>query len=390
MKYTIQKLEHYLVKIEVEFSAEESDKLEGEEGRKKALMDAFNEVNSKEALIILTPPDFVVLSEKPLKCEISFTTLPRVTAPDLSTLKIPSDKPEEITEAEVNILLAEIQRSVATPTLVDRPAKEGDRIMANYEGIDKEGVVQMAQKEKIFDLGAKTIVADLESNLMGAKKGETKEFDVTFPSDYFQEPLAGQTLKFKVEVLSVSELEIPEWNDELVKTALGEGKTMEDMKAMAKRELQGRRAQGAAQKQENALLMKIVEKTVIDDLPQALIEDEIDRLLETMYEGAEKQGTARTELDKEFEKEGRDPRKQLQEQARQNVTLRLGLNKIFEDSKWDISDEELDAEIEKRAEQVPAEHQAKFLEHLKNDDSLREQLKSELKFNKLLRDLKKN
>ena len=389
MHYSIQKFPQSLIKIRVELSVQES---EGSEGSERVLKDLFlktwRDIQAKEALIVLTPPEFILVSKKPVKFEIEFTNQPKIKVATLEEMKTASPKNPPITEKEINYVMDELRRSRAHVISKQGPAQKGDRVVVAYEGRDEEGVVQMAAKDKTIDLGSGGSLPGFEQALIGMKGKESKSFKIQFPKDYFEKKLANKTLNFKVTVNDVEIVKMSPLDEVFAAQIMGEGKTVKDLKKRAKEGLEKHQEEKAKSDWEAAIFDKIIEKTQIEELPETLIQGEIDRLLTIMYHDLKGKKVEQKDFENYLKKEGRDPRKQLREQAKRSVIFRLALEELFKQKECEVTEDEIDVMLSKEIMQLPPDEQDEARGKVKNDKASRDQLKKELQLNKLIHYLK--
>ncbi len=206
--------------------------------------------------------------------------------PDYKKLKLAKPK-VDITAKDVNEVIKSLQTRLAARESVDRPAKDGDELIIDFSGSDSAGkAIQGADgKDYPLILGSKQFIPGFEENLVGAKAGDTKKFDVTFPEDYGVTALRSKKVTFKVEVQKVQELKEPKVDDDFAKKA-GPVQTLAELKSDIKKQLKEERQRQAEAEYQNELVRRIAEKTVME-VPKSLIEEEIGRM-----EDQEKQNLA--------------------------------------------------------------------------------------------------
>jgi trigger factor len=208
-----------------------------------------------------------ILSTDPPKFSFTIPLAPVVTIGNLKTVKQEYVEPE-IGEKEVDEAVQRVLSSYATPTDVDREAKEGDLVNLNFsaafvkppEGEDKEFIPKTPHQAIIGDnsLRPETWPYDgFSKNVIGMKVGETKTFKYTYPKDHQSEKLQGQKIEFSVELLTNQELVLPELNDEFV-LKIGQFNTVDDFKAYLRRRLEA----DAKAEYDNIYFDDLLDKTV--------------------------------------------------------------------------------------------------------------------------------
>ncbi len=154
---------------------------------------------------------------------------------------------------------------------MDRPAKEGDTVLIDYEGwVGDEQFEGGTAERQPLKLGSGTFIPGFEEQLIGVSTGEEKDVKVTFPEDYHAEDLAGKEAVFKCKVHEVKEEEVPEINDEFVKD-VSEFDTLDEYKADIRKELEKSKAVRAENSMKNKVIEKVFEANDID-VPDVMVE----------------------------------------------------------------------------------------------------------------------
>lgn len=215
---------------------------------------------------------------QPLEFEVIYESYPEIELADFSQVEV-ERLTAEIAETDVDKALARIQRQQAKWHEVDRPAKENDRIVIDFDGfIDKKPFPGGNAKDQELELGSHEMIPGFEEGLIGVVAGESRDLNLTFPENYPLANLANQTVLFKVTVHKVKEPELLPLDDEFAKkigakTAM----TLQDLRQQAKEGLQKELTRC-----ERALVKKQVLDKLLDqhevEAPQSMINDEIKHL----------------------------------------------------------------------------------------------------------------
>ena len=256
-------------------------------------------------------------------------------------------KAEEV-EAELQRLLDRNARKVE---VTDRAAQNGDIVNIDFVGT-VDGVKFDGGEAEGFDLtlGSGQFIPGFEDQVVGMNIGESKDVNVTFPENYQAESLKGKPAVFAVKLNAIQGKELPEVTDEFIKEATG-SETVEAYKAKTLERLQGQADRRATDATENSILEAIAATTEVE-IPQAMIEREIDGLVQKfeyqlMYQGLKLQDYL------DFLKVTvSDFRKNYEEQATKNVKSQLIISKLIEEEKIEATEEEVNAQIEKQAASV--------------------------------------
>ena len=402
MKYTTKAAEKSTVKITIKFDGEEwKNALQSAymKARGKFAINGFRKgkaprnvienmygkgVFFEDALNLLFSENYGKILDK---CAEKFTV---VGEPDVSVDKLEDEgvtmvaivpvKPEvkissykgmkikefayNVTEEELNAEIARVQdRNARKVAVEDRAAQLGDIANIDFVGT-VDGVKFDGGEAEGFDLtlGSGQFIPGFEDQVVGMNIGETKDVNVTFPENYQAEALKGKAAVFAVKLNALQAKELPELTDEFIKDATGSATVAEyKEKTMARLQKQAdRRANDAT---ENSILEAIAANAEAD-VPQAMIEREIDSLVQKfeyqlMYQGLKLQDYL------EFLKVSLvDFRKNYEEQAKKNVMSHLIISQIIKDEKIEATEEEINEKVAQQAESVGKETE----EYKKNMD----------------------
>ncbi len=260
----------------------------------------------------------------------------------------------EVTDEDVeNELKARARRNSRMVT-VDRPAKEGDTVLIDYEGWvgDQQFEGGTAERQPL-KLGSGTFIPGFEEQLIGVSTGEDKDVKVTFPEDYHAEDLAGKEAVFKCKVHEVKEEEVPEINDEFVKD-VSEFDTLDEYKADIRKELEKSKASRAENAMKNKVIEKVFEANDID-VPDVMVESEIDNMISEFDQQLRSQGL---DLNTYMQYLGKDPkemRDELKDEAFKKTKTRMIVSAVAEQEDFQVTEEEVNAELERMAKQYGLE-----------------------------------
>ncbi|PIR13713.1 trigger factor [Candidatus Falkowbacteria bacterium CG11_big_fil_rev_8_21_14_0_20_39_10] len=233
--------------------------------------------------------DIVKLApDNPLEYKVVLALLPEVKLGDYKNLKIKPEK-VEIKEDEINKTLEKLREMRVKEILADREARDTDKVIVNIKMfLDKVPVEGGQSQDTAILVGKNYLVPGFDKKIIGAKKGEAREFFLPYPRDHYQKNLAGQMVEFKVEIKEVYERQLPKLDDELAKTM--QAKNLEDLKKGIKKNIIHQKEHEAKQKADLAILDKIMEKTKYGDIPEILVEHESRQMMAEMEQGIASQG----------------------------------------------------------------------------------------------------
>ena len=271
---------------------------------------------------------------------------------------------DEMVETELNTLRDSNARLVDAN---DRAIKDGDLVTLDFVGTkDGEAFEGGSAEGHKLEIGSNSFIPGFEEGLVGHKKDEVVDVDVKFPEEYHEEALAGADAKFEVTIHDIKEKQLPELDDELAKD-ISEFDTLDELKADIKEKISQELAKQESAEKENAILDKLMETSEVD-IPEAMIETQLDEEVKQFDFRLRNQGL---ELQKYLELTGSGIdalREQLKPTAEKRVNADLILEALVEAEKIEVSDEEVDTELEKLAEQYRAEDTKGFIEDMKKGD----------------------
>lgn len=255
----------------------------------------------------------------------------------------------EVTEEDVAAEIKKVQEQNSREVTVDRPAKNGDTVMIDYEGSVNGELFDGGSAEGYgLVLGSNSFIPGFEEQLVGASAGSDVDVHVTFPEAYHAEDLAGKEALFKVKVHEVKAKEYPIVDDEFAQD-VSDFDTLDEYKEDLKKSLAEKKAQEAkAEKQQK--VMDVVVGNAKMDIPEAMVRKSTDDM---MNQYAQELGAQGLSMDVYFKYTGMTPQQlaeQLKPQALANIKNRLVLDAIVAAENIEITDEEIEAEIQRLAE----------------------------------------
>ncbi len=255
----------------------------------------------------------------------------------------------KVLDADVDARLKEMAERNSRLVSLDRPIEKGDTADIDFEGFDN-GVPFEGGKGENFDLeiGSGSFVPGFEDQLIGMAAGEEKDIDITFPEDYTAE-LAGKPVVFHVKVNEVKVKEIPTMDDEFAKD-VSEFDTLEELKADLRKKITEDR-EAAAQRAFEDVLMDKVAEGIEAEIPQEMVELQAKHMVENLKQQLASQGIP---YEQYVQFTGGDEQKILndaKEPATRQVRMDLAVEAIVKAEGLDASDEEIEAEMKKIADQ---------------------------------------
>lgn len=207
----------------------------------------------------------------------TFEVYPEIALADFSSVEIEKSS-AEVKDADLDQMIETLQKQQASFEDADKAAAEGDQLNIDFEGfIDGEAFDGGTATGMDLVLGSNTMIPGFETALDGAKAGDEKEINVTFPEEYHAENLKGKDAKFNVKVNKVSQQILPELNEEFFSKFGIEEDNVDSFKVEVRKNMERELTQALKAKLKEATFGQLVEVNAID-VPTALIDGEIDQL----------------------------------------------------------------------------------------------------------------
>lgn len=290
-----------------------------------ALQQVYYEAVQQEKIIPIQPPAVSVkefAEDKPFSFEAQVDVVPQIKLGDYKKVKVKYKEPKiDANKEEVDKVINNLKHQAAAFKEVDRPAKNGDRVEIDFEG-SVSGVKQdgLSSKNHPLVLGEGSLIAGFEKELAGLKKGEEKEFDLDVP--HKTEKNKTQKTHFKVKMIDIKEVILPEENSEFAKK-FGHD-TTEKLRAAIAASIMEEKKTHDKQHLEQEVLEKVVATCKLE-VPESLIEQEISRRLMSMQE---QMGQGFPKYLESIGKKIEDIKKEMQPSAENSVKIGLVLGEI--------------------------------------------------------------
>lgn len=313
-----------------------------------ALNELYSGAITQEKLRPVAQPEVNVTKFVPfttLEFKATVEVVGKITLPDYKKIKL-AKKVEPTTDKDVSTVLDDLRRRDAQKKDVKRAAKDGDEVVIDFSGDDTktgEAIAGATGNDYPLVLGSGAFIPGFEPELVGLKAGEEKTFDVTFPKDYGAVELQNKKVSFTVQVKTVREYELPKLDDAFAAT-VGPFKSLAELKADIKKQLQAEKENQAQRQFENELLGVIAEKAKAD-IPTSLIDEEIDRMEEEERRNLVYRGQTWQEHLKAEGKTEAGHHEGLREPATARVKTGLVLGEIAEAEKVSFTEAELSERI---------------------------------------------
>ena len=331
--------------------------------------DAFNEVAQEEyekaveeskLEIVSRPVTDIITMEKGQ--DLVFTAVVS-TKPEIEIEKYKGIEIEKIEynvkESDIEEKLKQMQEKNAREVSIETPVENGNIVVIDFEGfIDGVAFDGGKAENHSLEIGSGSFIPGFEEQIIGMKLDEEKEIKVQFPKEYFSKDLAGKDATFKVKVHDIKKKEYPELDDEFAKD-VSEFDTITELKNSIKEKLKKENADKEKYEKEDAVIKAIIAEMKVD-IPEGMIELEIDNILNDLEQRISYQGLKLEQYLKMINKTEEEFRKEYEPRAIEDIKTRLILEKIVKEEKIEATDSEVKEKLEEMAKNYGKE--AKELE----------------------------
>ncbi len=310
----------------------------------------FEDAIKAQKLSVVGQPRFAELKVEdgqPLTVKATFEVLPDFELKAYQGLEV-DEGSAEVTDADVEKALEEVRERAATFDVVsDRPAEDGDLLVVNYQGRDlaDASANPIDAHDATIRLAEEGTVPAFTENLRGAKSGDHREFDVPYPEDYAHKSLAGRTLRYTVDLLSIKKKVVPAADDELAKS-VSQFQTLDELRKKIREDLAKQKKQQIETEAKKKLLESLVEAHTFP-LPQVMVEAQMDHKIERVAGRLMMQRIDPRTIGVDWNKVREDSRTDAEKEVRGSLLL----EKIAEAEKLEVSDEEVDEAIRELAQE---------------------------------------
>jgi trigger factor len=323
---------------------------------------------------------------KDLSFSVIYDVLPKVTVGIWKGLEV--EVPDvSVSDEDIARDLSSIQERNAL--VLDRDddavSAKNDVVTIDYCELDTDGnpAENTNRKDFVFTLGSGYNLYQFDDDVIGMKKGETRDITKTFPADYVHQELAGKTLTIRTTLTALKEKNLPALDDELAQDVNEKYHTLDDLKNDIREQLNKSLEKRLREIMVSKILEKVMETTSID-LPESMVNLELDARFRNT---ARRFGTSTEELLKNMVKMGQSPEKfrtEWRPDAEKALKSRLVVETLIEELKLEASDEEVEQKIEDLAAGADSMENAESVrKYYKEEENAKEYLKEDIKEQKL-------
>jgi trigger factor len=321
----------------------------------------FRQEAEKQGLVPVSSPrvsDLHIEEGEPLRFKAAFEVLPDIQLSGYQDLQV--EKADTgVSEQEVEDSLNHLREQHATFTAVEeRPLANGDFAQASLQGIPKNSAggpevaptpdapKPVSVDDVMIEIGGTNTVREFSDNLRGATPGETRNFEVSYPEDFSDQRLAGKAFSYTVSIKSIKQKQLPELNDDFAKE-IGTFTGLDDLKQKIREGLEHEKQHAAEREGKEKLVEELVKRHDFE-VPESLVDRQIDLRLERGLRALAAQGMRPEDMKKmDFNR----LRAGQREAAMREVKASLLLDKIADAEHIEVSDEEIEQEVQALASQ---------------------------------------
>ena len=328
-----------------------------EDAANEIIPDAYADAAKESGLDIVSQPKVSIEqleAGKPFIFAAEVAVRPEVELGEYKGVEV-TKADAEVTDADVEEELKKVQdQNSRTVSVEDRAVKDGDMTVIDFEGfIDGEAFEGGKGENYPLTIGSHSFIDTFEEQMIGMNIGEEKELNVTFPEDYHAENLKGKPATFKVTVKEIKEKQLPELDDDFAQD-VSDFDTLAEYKDDLKKKIAERKESEAKAKKESEAIEKVVEAAKMD-IPQAMIDTQVNRMLEDFAMRLQQQGLS---VEQYFQYTGMTADKIMEEMKPETVKRiknSLVLEAVAKAENIEVSEEEFEAELQKMADMYKME-----------------------------------
>ena len=328
-----------------------------EDAANEIIPDAYADAAKESGLDIVSQPKVSIEqleAGKPFIFAAEVAVRPEVELGEYKGVEV-TKADAEVTDADVEEELKKVQdQNSRTVSVEDRAVNDGDMTVIDFEGfIDGEAFEGGKGENYPLTIGSHSFIDTFEEQMIGMNIGEEKELNVTFPEDYHAENLKGKPATFKVTVKEIKEKQLPELDDDFAQD-VSDFDTLAEYKDDLKKKIAERKESEAKAKKESEAIEKVVEAAKMD-IPQAMIDTQVNRMLEDFAMRLQQQGLS---VEQYFQYTGMTADKIMEEmkpEAVKRIKNSLVLEAVAKAENIEVSEEEFEAELQKMADMYKME-----------------------------------
>jgi len=360
-----------------------------EEAAEHAINEKYQEIILADKIIPAGLPEVhiqKIAKDNPFIFKFTVPLLPMVKIGDYRKIKIEKEK-IEVTDGQVEKVINDLRKMRRTEVVVDRAIGPTDKAEVDIEmSLNRVVLENGVAKNAAVVMDEPFYIPGFAEKILGAKKGETKEFALKYPDDYYDKKLAGREIDFKVKINNVYEIKLPELNEDFAKN-LGNFTGLVVLKEQIKKNLTEEQELKADEKAELEILKQLIEISEFEEVPQVLVKRETETMLNEIESFLSQQNLRLNDYLEHLKKTKESMKEELVPRALERVKTSLALGELAQAQKIMVTDEEAAKEIAKSA--ITYANDPKTLEKL-NSESYKDYVRQMMTTRKVIENLKKD
>ncbi len=318
-----------------------------EEALEDAVRETFVKAVKDNALLTVGQPEIKVekiAPGNPVIYSATVSLLPTVTLPTEGKLNV-EKKIEPVTDENVAKTVEELRKMLAVETPVERPAQMGDRVEIDVDvAVDRVAIEGGKSRKQPAVLGEKTFIPGFEEQVVGMTKAQTKSFELSFPKEYYAKHLSNKVATFTVTLQSVAERKLPDIDDAFAER-VAHAKNVEELRAQIRKNIESEHAEKAEREYEVKLLEAMVKKSTFGEIPELLVENELERMMAEIKYDIEQRGMKFEDYLTSLKKDETSFRKDMMPGAINRVKTTLIIRAVADAERIAVTEDEITHEI---------------------------------------------
>jgi trigger factor len=323
-----------------------------EQAAERAINQAWQEIILKESIDFLDYPQVEILKlakGNPFVFTLTLSLWPKVKIGDYKKIKI-ERRPVTVPLEKINEVLEELREIHRQEILVQRPTKLGDRVELDLELFLDKVPLEGGQIQKgSFLLGKNYFLPNFSENLIGLRPGETKTFFLHYPETHFDKRLAGREVEFRVKLHNVYEVILPRLDDSFAQK-VGPFQNLSQLKTEIENNLKSELLAKEEERIEVAVLKNLINISEFEEIPETLVKLEIEKMFNELESSLEQMKIKLQDYLLQIKKTKEDLEKEFIPKAEERIKAVLLVKAVAEREKISVSPDELEAELSKQKE----------------------------------------
>ncbi len=330
-------------------------------------------------------PSANVVSLEPLTISITFVERPIAEIKKPDSIKVEKKVIAETTDKEADAFIHKLLKQDMTEMPVEREAKKGDAVKVSLAAKDKAGkqIDEITVGHYSVHIGEEELLKELESHVLGMKKGDKKNVEIEFAKDHDIPAIKGKKVSIEITAKEIAEVKLPELTAAYIKTRLGAERTPEAFKTEVKQMLSSQNKSTEMKRRENELYDKVKAATKIEIAPE-LIDAEVQEMLADLQQRLKKQEMTIEQWLESTNKKAEEVMTEMKGIAKDRIILRFGMQALADAKKTEADPKRIEESITReRAHAKEHGHSVKE-EDLKEGGQVYEQIRWEQKMQQLV------